>query len=74
MRALALVCVFTLLPFVAFAAGDTRVAPSAGDVKPLEVGTLLPDVELKTPDGRNVALANLTGEKPVVLVFYRGGW
>ncbi|MGI9430779.1 MAG: hypothetical protein ACR2PQ_01105 [Myxococcota bacterium] len=74
MRGLAFACLLTLLPFVAFAAGDARVAPSAADVEPLEVGASIPDVELKTPEGRTVALANLTGEKPVVLVFYRGGW
>jgi len=73
-RGLALACAFTLLPVVAFAADDMRVAPSAAAVKPLEVGAPLPDVELKTPEGRTVTLANLTGEKPVVLVFYRGGW
>lgn len=74
MRRLVLACLVTLLPSGVFAAGDSRVAASAAQVKPLEVGVTIPDVELTTLEGRIVALANLTGEKPVVLVFYRGGW
>lgn len=73
-RALAAACFAALLAHAAPAAGEGGVAPSAADVKPIEVGTTLPAVELRTREGRAVALSDLTGKKPVVLVFYRGGW
>ncbi len=56
------------------APGAERVAASAQEVEPLGVGERAPAVTLLDPDGREVALAALWSEKPVVLVFYRGGW
>ena len=50
------------------------IAASAEAVQPLEVGERAPGVTLRDVDGREVALASLWGEKPVVLIFYRGGW
>jgi hypothetical protein len=58
--------------FLASAGG--RVAPTAAEVQPIKVGALLPAVSLRTPEGATVALADLTGDGPVALVFYRGGW
>lgn len=41
---------------------------------PLKVGDSIPDVELRTEDGKEVKLRVLASEKPSVLIFYRGGW
>jgi cytochrome oxidase Cu insertion factor (SCO1/SenC/PrrC family) len=60
--------------FVTPAWSEERVAPSAEEVRPLAVGDRAPAVTLRDLDGRDVALASLWGEKPVVLIFYRGGW
>ena len=56
------------------AAEAGRAAPSAEAVRPLAVGERAPALTLRGLDGRDVALASLWGEKPIVLVFYRGGW
>lgn len=53
---------------------ERAVATSAETVEPLAVGEQAPAVTLRDLDGRDVALARLWGEKPVVLIFYRGGW
>jgi hypothetical protein len=63
-----------LLAFASAAASEGRVAPSAAAVTPLAVGATLPDVSLRTPADQPVALRDLTGNGPVALVFYRGGW
>jgi peroxiredoxin len=41
---------------------------------PLRVGDSIPDVTLRTEDGKEVNLRKLVSEKPSVLIFYRGGW
>ncbi len=40
----------------------------------LPVGSALPDVELIGPDGEPTSLGEATGERPAVVVFYRGAW
>ena len=62
------------LPLAAVSAAEERVAASAAQVKPLAVGATLPDVMVRTAEGEPVALREITGKGPVVLVFYRGGW
>ncbi len=42
--------------------------------KPLGVGDPLPDGTVRTPGGNPVSLLDVTAGRPVVLVFYRGGW
>jgi cytochrome oxidase Cu insertion factor (SCO1/SenC/PrrC family) len=63
-----------LLSTDAFSSDADRVAPSAEEVQPVAVGQQAPPVVFRDLDGREVALAGLWGEKPVVLIFYRGGW
>ncbi len=63
-----------LCPGTSLAAEAGRAAPSAEAVRPLAVGEHAPAVKVRDLDGRDVALASLWGEKPIVLVFYRGGW
>jgi peroxiredoxin len=43
-------------------------------VCPLLIGKKIPDINLKTPNAKSVNLLNRIGEKPTVLIFYRGGW
>ncbi len=47
---------------------------SAQEVEPIEVGTTIPAVTLRDPDGNSVPLQTLVAEQPTVLIFYRGGW
>lgn len=59
--------IFTLLlGFVSLHATE----PSA----PLKVGDAIPDVTVRTEEGKEVRLRALVAEKPTALIFYRGGW
>lgn len=49
-------------------------AADAGSVRPLLVGSTVPDVALTDPAGEPVRLLELVGRQPAVLIFYRGGW
>ncbi len=65
--------------FVWFAASavvaqEATIATTAEATKPLQVGQAIPRVSVKTTDGQNVALSSLHKTRPVVLVFFRGGW
>ncbi len=40
----------------------------------LRVGERPPELTLPDADGRSVSLADYRGQKPVILVFYRGYW
>jgi len=53
---------------------DAGVPLDAADVSPLGPGDAAPTGDVRTPDGKTVALADLYDERPTVLVFYRGGW
>lgn len=50
------------------------VADSAEATQPLQPGQSIPDVSVKSADGESVTLKSLHHAKPVVLVFFRGGW
>jgi hypothetical protein len=50
------------------------IPDSAEKVHPLLVGAQAPDVSFKRPDGRNFVLRKEAADKPVILIFYRGGW
>lgn len=43
-------------------------------VRPLLVGSKVPEVTVTTYDGVEIDLARETKDTPTVLVFYRGGW
>jgi peroxiredoxin len=53
-------------------AGD--IPSSAQDVRPLLIGSAVPDVTLKTADGTDFSLRAAAAKKPSILIFYRGGW
>ena len=59
-------------------AQQQQVAPlptSAADVRPVLVGTSLPNISLRTAAADSVDFAEATGGgKQSVLILYRGGW
>ncbi|HEX9273921.1 MAG TPA: hypothetical protein VGA01_17095 [Candidatus Binatia bacterium] len=50
------------------------VPDTAEKVQPLLVGAQVPDVSFKNLDGSSFNLRNKASEKPIILIFYRGGW
>jgi peroxiredoxin len=63
-----------LMLTLASAAPAAELAPSADQVRPILMGSKLPDVALRTVSGEATTLAKQVGGKPAILVFYRGGW
>ncbi|MGD9583512.1 MAG: peroxiredoxin-like family protein [Lysobacterales bacterium] len=55
-------------------AAAAELAASATEVRPLLLGSAVPEVKLQTVDGADTTLKTLLAGKPAVLVFYRGGW
>ena len=47
---------------------------NAEDVRPLMIGASVPDAQVGNLEGENVGLLDVMGDKPTMLVFYRGGW
>ena len=56
------------------ATGAADVPASAEATSALRVGAEVPAVTLKTVDGQPFDLKLAAEEKPLVVVFYRGGW
>ncbi len=50
------------------------IAPSADQIRPLLLGSEMPDAAMQTIDGKPTRLKHQVNGKPTVLVFYRGGW
>ncbi len=50
------------------------VPKTAEEVRPLLVGSAVPEVELPAADGGVVDLAAAAKAQPTILIFYRGGW
>ncbi len=73
MRALLLVAVVGLFAFGSTAAA-AEFANQPAQVRPLLIGSALPDAPLRDLDGKQIMLRTAAGGKPTVLVFYRGGW
>lgn len=61
-----------LISGIAVAANDFPA--SAEQVRPVLLGTKLPDVALTTLAGKATTLKEQVAGKPAILVFYRGGW
>jgi cytochrome oxidase Cu insertion factor (SCO1/SenC/PrrC family) len=61
-----------LFPLLLLAAG----APQAAEPRttPVAVGETAPDFTLQDQNGQTVKLSASSGQRPVVLVFYRGSW
>lgn len=56
------------------AAAWGAAAATAESAAPLAVGTAVPAATVHATDGSAVELADVVGDKPTVLIFYRGGW
>jgi peroxiredoxin len=63
----ALVCLLPLLSVAAIPEDPT-------EVNPVEVGSTVPDIQLTTSSGTQVALRELVAKQPTIIIFYRGGW
>ena len=50
------------------------LAPSAAEAVPLPVGAKVPAVTVQAIDGSDLALTAALGQKPTLLIFYRGSW
>ena len=44
------------------------------DISPLLIGEKVPKTKVRSAKGKKVSLYKLLREKPIVLIFYRGGW
>ena len=47
---------------------------NAWDVRPVLVGTAIPDISVVGEDGKSFSVRDRAKEKPLVLVVYRGLW
>ena len=56
------------------AAGAGEIAASAEEIRPLLIGSTVPDVQVQTADGESVSFPAALGDGPAVVVFYRAGW
>lgn len=71
MRRMLLAVSFTL---ALVAAPGTGCAPDPEEGRGPAIGSEAPGFTLEALDGREVSLAALTGDGPVVLLFFRGAW
>lgn len=69
-----LICCGLLLIAGAVEVCAQSVPDSAEKAQPLLVGAQVPDVSFKNLDGSSFNLRNKASEKPIILIFYRGGW
>ncbi len=53
---------------------EQPVANNANKITPLLIGTTIPEVKLKSIEGKDFNLLDLVKNKPSVFIFYRGGW
>lgn len=65
---------FLLLTSSTIIFAQSSLPKSANDVSPLLIGEIVPNLSLKTIDGKSVNFTDLSKKKKTILVFYRGGW
>ena len=70
----AFVVSFALLGPLVSAAAASAVPNDASQVKPLQPGLQAPAFVARRPDGQAFNFDSRRLEKPVVMIFYRGGW
>ena len=68
------VVLFGIVLLVAGQAMAAEPASSETEIRPLLLGSKVPDASIKTLDGKQTSLSAIVGGKPSVLVFFRGGW
>lgn len=55
-------------------AGAAGIAPSVDELAPLSTGDLAPAIQALKADGSEFAVDTTTLNRPLLVVFYRGGW
>ena len=68
------VAVLILISSATLFAERPGIAPDAEHITPLLPGQQAPDVTFKTLDGGDYNLLEEAAKKPLILIFYRGGW
>jgi len=69
------IILFTLIFTVMSQSGlFSQIADRAEDISPLLIGEKIPGISLISTSGNQETLAAITGGKPSILLFYRGGW
>jgi cytochrome oxidase Cu insertion factor (SCO1/SenC/PrrC family) len=63
-----------LLAALALSTAGLASAAETPRARPVAVGETAPDFTLQDQNGQKVGLAASRGQRPVVLVFYRGYW
>ncbi|MDX2414630.1 MAG: peroxiredoxin-like family protein [Bacteroidales bacterium] len=53
---------------------SAQLPEKAEDIAPLLIGETIPEVNLKSVNGKDQNLTDLISGKPSVILFYRGGW
>lgn len=53
---------------------DDGIAESAEKVRPIGVGSIVPNASVRDISGNQVELSAILNGKPTILIFYRGGW
>lgn len=64
----------TMKPILMLAGLSIAMVASAMELRPLMIGQPIPDVGLKTAEGKTFDLQAAAVEQPLVIIFYRGGW
>lgn len=54
--------------------GSLKAQQAMYDICPIKNSEMIPDVEVLDQNGETVNLKQYIGDRPVVVVFYRGGW
>jgi len=67
-----LATLFLLIFSASVSAADLAAAPE--QIRPILLGSAMPDVPLRTLAGKPTTLRAQVAGKPAILVFYRGGW
>ncbi|MBZ0269984.1 AhpC/TSA family protein [bacterium] len=68
----------TVLSLLLLTSGSARagdgVAAIAEEIRPILIGSELPNAEVRTIDGKAIGLKDAMYGRPTVLIVYRGGW
>jgi peroxiredoxin len=68
------ISILTVIMGISVFSAKAQFAANATDVKPLMVGQEVPDKMLTDGNGDAKSLYSVIGDKPTVILFYRGDW
>ena len=72
-RSILTIALIALMGFIAVTA-KAQFAASVTDIKPLLVGQAVPDIGLVDGNDNSKSLHSVIGDKPTLIMFYRGDW